>query len=757
MKKRGMGLFIAMGGIALVLIIASIFFIVSGGYNAKLVLVNDGFFVGEQVHDCLYANDESAIVTSIPAITASQSDIVYEKSGKFFVGNDYTPISPNYPYVINNGSAVMFTSSVDKLITGTFEYVDAYENLYMSGGVTYNTDMERAYREDFILVDAGNGLYMNADPLTIGGSLTTAGEIPVHSFIRFMEDEIDYYYYSGDALLFDRIAPVSKVANISLGGFNYTYIEFLEKLGLYTERKVREQVSPTPTKAPEEEGEQEDSKDRPVYNISDPNSTAGDSEGDQTDEGLVRTSTSTDGGKSEEEVDNTVPGEGEREEDEERELITPDPQERPTRAPRPTNVPQAPEPADDPLPAEDVGVRVTPTPRPTATPLPTPTLIPALEATASGQDPMAPAPAAPAAPAPPAVAPAPPQQIPKEYKDKPGRPVYFEEWKKPEVHLGDITTGTFTIFLDNFNVENSQFLYKRYGVQFFVKEGTDDTGKLVYSKVVLGSGALRLAQPFKPETQYTMKVVLNYIDAYGNTMEEIVMDYGKQVFTTKSRDFLDKLDLKYTKGEKESNSFILDDMYFGIVRDNPGNRFIESVEYLSRLEFVATNAADPRDSREVILTSSNLSKLRKGEFLKYESSRIFRANSEYNYVIHAYDRGGVRLLFDNGTDEISGSFKTCTERPRATFRVQNNKINDYTVAIRINNSGNAGIKNTRFRIVDASGQVVTTTVEYLTVPTSGAISFNKRETSEEHTFPAALIDGLYDESAGAAGVDRLSV
>lgn len=753
MKKRGMGLFIAMGGIALVLIIASIFFIVSGGYNAKLVLVNDGFFVGEQVHDCLYANDESAIVTSIPAITASQSDIVYEKSGKFFVGNDYTPISPNYPYVINNGSAVMFTSSVDKLITGTFEYVDAYENLYMSGGVTYNTDMERAYREDFILVDAGNGLYMNADPLTIGGSLTTAGEIPVHSFIRFMEDEIDYYYYSGDALLFDRIAPVSKVANISLGGFNYTYIEFLEKLGLYTERKVREQVSPTPTKAPEEEGEQEDSKDRPVYNISDPNSTAGDSEGDQTDEGLVRTSTSTDGGKSEEEVDNTVPGEGEREEDEERELITPDPQERPTRAPRPTNVPQAPEPADDPLPAEDVGVRVTPTPRPTATPLPTPTLIPALEATASGQDPMAPAPAAPAAPAPPAVAPAPPQQIPKEYHDKPGRPVYFEEWKKPEVHLGDITTGTFTIFLDNFNVENSQFLYKRYGVQFFVKEGTDDTGKLVYSKVVLGSGALRLAQPFKPETQYTMKVVLNYIDAYGNTMEEIVMDYGKQVFTTKSRDFLDKLDLKYTKGEKESNSFILDDMYFGIVRDNPGNRFIESVEYLSRLEFVATNAADPRDSREVILTSSNLSKLRKGEFLKYESSRIFRANSEYNYVIHAYDRGGVRLLFDNGTDEISGSFKTCTERPRATFRVQNNKIKDYTVAIRINNSGNAGIKNTRFRIVDASGQVVTTTVEYLTVPTSGAISFSKTEQSEEHYFPAQLLEGLYDESAGAAGVN----
>ena len=290
MKKRGMGLFIALGGIALVLIIASIFLIVSSSYNAKLVLVNDGFFVGDQVHDCLYAADESAVVTSIPAINASQSDILYEKSGKFYVGDDYTPISLNYPYVINNGSAVMFTSSVDKLITGTFEYVDSYENLYMSGGVTYNTDMERAYREDFILVDAGNGLYMNADALTVGGSLTTAGEIPVHSFIRFMEDEIDYYYYSGDALLYDRIAPVSKVATISLGGFNYTYIEFLEKLGLYTERKVKEKVTPTPSPAPEE-GEPDDTQaERTVIRVNDTTPEEGDTSGEGTKGDAIRTS-----------------------------------------------------------------------------------------------------------------------------------------------------------------------------------------------------------------------------------------------------------------------------------------------------------------------------------------------------------------------------------------------------------------------------------------------------------------------------------
>lgn len=757
MKKRGMGLFIALGGIALVLIIASIFLIVSSSYNAKLVLVNDGFFVGDQVHDCLYAADESAVVTSIPAINASQSDILYEKSGKFYVGDDYTPISLNYPYVINNGSAVMFTSSVDKLITGTFEYVDSYENLYMSGGVTYNTDMERAYREDFILVDAGNGLYMNADALTVGGSLTTAGEIPVHSFIRFMEDEIDYYYYSGDALLYDRIAPVSKVATISLGGFNYTYIEFLEKLGLYTERKVKEKVTPTPTKAPEE-GEPDDTQaERTVIRVNDTTPEEGDTSGEGTKGDAIRTSTQT-GGEAEGEAVKTDPQEGEgRDDDEDREQITPDPGERPTREPRPTKVPSLPEPADEPLPAEDQGTRVTPTPRPTATPLPTPTLMPFLEQTATGGDPMVPeapaaaAPAAPAAAAPAAVV------VPKEYHGTPQRPVYYEEWKKPEVHLGDVTTGTFTIFLDNFNIENAQFLYKRYGVQFYVKEGTDNSGKLVYTKNVLGSGALRLAQPFKPETKYTLKVVLNYINPYGETVVEEVVDYGKIIVETKSRDFLDKLDLGYTKGKKASNSFKLKDVGIGIAKNNPSGRFIESVEYLSRLEFEVVNALDSRDTRVVSLGSTELNKLRKGQLFDYESSRVFSPNSTYNYTVRAYDRGGELLRFENGTAAgaafLTGTFKTCTESPRATFRVQSNKIYDYTVAIRINNSGNAEMRSPKFRVLDVDNNVVETTVEYITTASGGAVSFSAPEKLGIHEFPAELIDGIYDSSAGIGGVD----
>ncbi|MCR5431529.1 MAG: hypothetical protein K6E95_03115, partial [Lachnospiraceae bacterium] len=755
MKKRGMGLFIAMGGIALVLIIASIILIAGGGYSARLVLVNDGFFVGETLRDSLYANDENAVMTSIPAINASQSDILYEKSGKLFVGDSYTPISPNYPYVINNASALMFTGDVDKLITGTFEYVDSYENLYMSGGVTFNADMERAYREDFILVDTGNGLYMNADKLTVGGALTQAGEIPVNSFIRFMEDRIDYYYYENDSLVYGSISPVSKTATVSLGGFEYTYIEFLEKLGLYSERKVREKVSPTPTPAPVEGEPEDEAEERKVYNFTDPSSESGDEIGEETDEGSEDTS-SEKGRPSEGSAPPITEADGgERDDDGEREQITPDPQDRPTRAPRPTREPAPPAPAGDPLPAEDTGIRITPTPRPTATPLPTATPMPvAVQTSGGGGDPAVPAAPEAAASAEPVAANPPSERAPRHYTDTKERPLYYKEWKKPEVYLGDVTTGTFTIFLDNFNIMNSEFLYKRYGVQIYVNEGRDENGKAVLTKSVTAGGPLRLSQTFKPDTDYTIKVVLNYINAYGTVMNEVVTDFGDIVVTTKGRDFLNKLDLTYDKGKKATNSVIMDNVSIGIAVNNTAGRYIESVENISRVEIVTDNVKDATESRTIVFSSSDLSKLRKGEVFNYESSKVFRANSEYNYSIHVYDKIGERLLFADGTDEIKGVFKTCTESPRATFRVQSNKIYDYSVALHLANSGNAEIKNIRYELFDAEGNTVETTIKYLITTSGGSKEYSEPEKSNVHYVPTELTVGkIYDENPGPNVVD----
>ena len=766
MKKRNMGPFIAMGGIALVLIIASIFLIVSSSYTARLVLVNDGFFVGEQVHDCLYANDESAVVTSIPAIGASQSDILYEKSGKYFLGDDYTPVSLNFPYVINNASAVMFTSSVDKLITGTFEYVDSYENLYMSGGVTFNADMERAYREDFILVDAGNGIYMNADKLTVGGSLTTSGEIPANSFIRFMENEIGYYYYDNDALIYARIAPVSRTATISIGGYSYTYIEFLEKLGLYTERKAKDKTTPTPTPlSNEEDDEVEPAGERQVFVFGDSDADEGNDNEDNNGD-ADRQSSATGSGRAEETGDTEeteITDESERDDDEEREMITPDPGERPTRAPRPTRVPSQPEPAEEPLPAEDQGTRVTPTPRPTATPLPTPTLIPAIEKTASGEDPIAPAPAAAAAPAAPVAAkPAPPAPV-RVSTGSAVRPIIFDEWKMPEVTVGEITTGVFTIFLDNFHIDHVKYIDPRSGVMFNVKEA--DTDKLVLAKSVMSGGPVRLSAPFKPETGYTIEIILHYLNEFGEAKEKKVLEYGT-VYTTLDRSKLDALDLKAEKGQREPDFFHLLNLHIGIAYENAQletPRYIESLEFLGRVEIEAINKNDDKDVRKFTLSSSDLRNLRNGVINPdYKSAKVFRSNSEYEYTIRATDRTGGTLLFEladgTKTTEYKGSFKTCSGIPKASFTVRNNRIFDYTVAVRISNPGNAQLKNNvKFRVCDISDPdiedaVVQTTVQYLNTTAGGTPVFDDEETDTEHEFPAVLLDGLYDPTAvqGAA-------
>ncbi len=765
MKKRGMGLFIALGGIALVLIAASIFLIVSGSYTARLVLVNDGFFVDDVLHDSLFANDEYNVMSSINAIRATQSDILYEKSGKLYLGDEYTPVSQNFPYVINNASAVMFTGNVDKLLTGTFEYVDSYENLYMSGGVTFNSDMERAYREDFILIDTGNGVYMNADKLTVGGSLTTSGEIPVNSFIRFMEDRIDYYYYDNEKLVYSAISPVSRTANISIGSYNYTYIEFLEKLGLYSERKARDKAASTPTPTPIPEGES-DSYDGPtptrqIIEVKDTSS-------DEDLAELLPVSTDSDSRSSDrigkvtensEEPGEPLPIEGiVREDDGEREVITPNPQERPTREPRPTQVPPTAAPAEDPLPPEDDGNRVTPTRKPTSTPLPTPTPLPPIASTGISDSPAPAAPAPAAAPAQPAQTGQRPPETHKPPKDKPARPVYFKDWKKPVVHLGDVTTGTYTIFMDNFHIENGEYVYQRYGVQIYVREGEDENGVLSLTKSVTGSGAIRLAQPFKPNTKYTLEVVLNYVNAYGEVMVETVVKYGDIVVETKGRDYLDQLDLTYQKDRKASNSFKYKDFGIGIAIDNPTDSFIEAVQYMDRFEFSVKNVDDPNDARVVKLSSSDLSKIRKGIPFDFESARVFRSNSRYTYEIRAYDTKGGILKFKDGTSSgteiITGAFETCTEKPNATFRVLSNKIYDYTVAIRLANPGNANMKNTKYMITDLDGNEVPSTVVY---PASGAaIGFDPQNSEgpvSVHQLSSEQLQGIYDPTPGASGID----
>ncbi len=772
MKKRGMGLFIALGGIALVLIIASIFFIVSSSYTARLVLVNDGYFVGDQVHDCLFAADEDAVVTSIPAISASQSDVLFEKSGKYYIGDDYTPVSLNFPYVINNGSAVMFTSSVDKLITGTFEYVDSYENLYMSGGVTFNADMERAYREDFILVDAGNGLYMNADKLTVGGSLTTSGEIPANSFIRFMENEITYYFHENDALSFARISPVSRTATISIGGYSYTYIEFLEKLGLYTERKVREKVTPTPSPAPTEDKDEEETteEERKVYNFGDPNYTPAD-ETEETEETeydqpeIIRTSTQGGEGQSEESIETDTTDERGEDEEEEREILTPEPGEKPTRAPRPTKVPSIPEPAGDPLPPEDDGVRITPTPRPTATPLPTPTPMPPIQTTVDTGAPAAAAPAAPAAPASgvaPKAPPAPAEYVPSK-KDK-NRPKY-ENWEKPVVRTGEVETGVFTVFLNNLHVDHAKFLDPRYGVEVHVKEV--ETGQVIVKSTTSG-GSLRVAKPFTPGSEVQVEVIMYYLSEYGEALSETVLEYG-ETYTLKDRSELDSLDLHAEKGPKEPDFFHLLNMYIGIAKDNAtlaDPLYIEALEFMSAVEITAVNAEDSRDIRNIKLSGSELRSLKGGIPIDdYKSTKVFRNNATYNYTITAKDRTGGQLVFrlDNGLEstEYKGTFKTCSENPRATFAVRSNTIYDYTVAIRIINSGNAAIRDLSFSVMPMDsgeeGLPIDTAIQYLVTGPDGAAQFSPVESAEKHVIPLSMISGLFDEQAGVsgAGVDRI--
>lgn len=749
MKKRGMGLLISLGAVALVLIVLAIVLIAGSGYNARLVLVNDGCFVGgEELYQSLYATESDEKLDVIDPINCSSSDVLYEKSGKYYVGEEYTPVSGNYPYIINNASAVMFTNGTDKLLTGTFEYVDSYENLFMSSGVTFNSDMERAYREDFILIDTGNGLYMNSDKLTVTGALTQEGTIPVNSIIHFMDDSISYYYYDAGRLVYGELSKVAKTAKITIGENAYTYLDFLEKLGLYSEKKAKAEKQPTPTDEPELNPlEDTTPAPRKTYYVTSDGTVTGLPVSDSDDNNKADNAHHTSGQVTTVDTETTDDEEEATPtpEDKDEESPSPDPLNRPTREPKPTHEAPTPIPAAEALPPEEAELgTATRTPRPTGTPRPTSTPIPAVAQTSSaaGAAPAAPAAAQPGAPAA-TVAPKPmPTRIPKALSGSADRPVVFPEWAKPVVTLGDVTTGAYTIFLDNFTIQNATYLYKRYGVQFYVRRVSDN--RLVFTKSVTGSGALALAQPFEPNTEYSIEVILNYINPYGETIVETIVKQGDLVVKTKGRDYLDDLRLCFDKGQKASNQLFLDKVFLENQTENTTGRFIEAVQYLSKIEFEIVNDNNSNDVKKISLSASDLKKLKNGNIFDYKSSKVFQANSSYSYTIHAYDRLGQELVLKDSPYKKEGRFETCTDLPKVTFRVMSNKIYDYTVKMGLSNVGNAGIRNAYYTVEEFNGGPVETTISYLVNDASGSPVYTDPEKSYEHHIPAEYLDGLTD-------------
>lgn len=637
-------------------------------YSIYLVMNNDGCLISSNdITKNLYNSEMKLTDADYRAYPFEVSDIVYKKSDNYFMGEDKVPIYGEYPLFVNNDSALLCLTDTATLISDEFESARTYNGLYISEGLSFNPDMERAYREEFMLLSLSNGLYINTKAILLDGSFFVGHTLNPNTIIRFMENEIRYYTLNKGTFTPAVLKPVDSSTKVTIGNRTYGYYDFLEKLGLYEKGELLEkehkqikddgdriQAEPSPSAVSAGVGPEGTSLQPELADQGDlPKPT------EQTEQGIQNAPTperQDDSNKEKLEEDE------QKQEKKTREDMSNDADKPELKAPKPAEAAQLPPAQDMVDPVDPSDYSYSPEP-------------------------------------------------PDEEDNNNARPE-IPNWAKPVVILGNFTTTVYNICSEGMIIENSQFLYKT-GVSFSIYQ--NDT--LVMKKAYLASSDVKIG-PLQPDTDYKVEVVMDYIDKYGvKTSETIKTD---QVHTKPLSDLV-PLKLNWTNGDIFYNKIQL--QYLSITNaiagstqgTDPKNNpitiysYIETAQYISRMEVILTERNNPSKTYTMVAGAGNLSRLRIGEAITYESTGKIPSDTEYTYEFRFYDRLGNILPID-GT--YMGITHTCKQPPIAEVKIITNEVKNIVLDIAIKNPDLSEILEGSicFSIFDRNDNPIATTI-----------------------------------------------
>ncbi|GHU66497.1 hypothetical protein AGMMS49983_16240 [Clostridia bacterium] len=152
---------------------------------------------------------------------------LFERMGAIFGGDDKVQLNSNFPVYTDDGAVLMMLGDDAWLITEDLERVSTYRNLYVSDGVSFNQDRERADVDQYSLLSVSGGVYINLNRSEVGGKI-----IPMNSAMYFTEDHIAFYKPQDHQFLYDRIDGLNGDSTIKIGSKVYNYYDLLRKLGL---------------------------------------------------------------------------------------------------------------------------------------------------------------------------------------------------------------------------------------------------------------------------------------------------------------------------------------------------------------------------------------------------------------------------------------------------------------------------------------------------------------------------------------------
>lgn len=701
-------------------------------YDVFMIVESEGRAVADDTMLRILTDEDMNVddsgVKELQSEPVAASDTIYERGGKLYLGEDKKQLSFAYPFFVNNGTAVFCINESAMAVTDEFDFVPTYQGLYISEGISFNQDMERAYREDFLFLHLSNGLFLNTMELTVNKSDLPGNTLASNSVLTFYEDEVRYFSLDENGVFrLTSVTGLTEESFVRINGKEYDYYDLLERLGIYEKEVLFEEVvkatltpAPTPTAKVNPKP-----TITPTPTVTKTPATPGVSEGGADDEGgtgsgQAGTITQDPTRPNQDKITPTptvapspVPGEEEitssprptpGQTPEGGENITPSvtitptldtnatprptPGTKPTREPRPTSTPAP-----------------TPTPRPTLTPMPPLTAAPAEPSGSSGEI------AGSGEPAPPAPTPAQPAPPADPEPSAPAKPVKPSDpgatvWVKPTVKLtGPFSSLVYSVTHNSLEVTNAEFLHKS-GITFEVQD--PETGKLVTRKAYAASNDDIRISGLRPNATYKIVVTMNYVDAKGNRRSELVRE--GDIVTTLGTEHLDALLLNWSNGPYlYTNKAELFNIQIKDFKEND-KFYLDMIQHIAKVEL----AFEPADKSIFDLTSDteifrlnqkSISNLKLQEAVDFVSPERLESNTEYIYTFSVTDKYGEAFRL-GGT--YSGTISTAKEAPVAKFKVTKNEVKDIELEINIDNPDKADLENTYFRLKDSAGTNVVT-------------------------------------------------
>jgi hypothetical protein len=173
-------------------------------------------------------NYESGLeMETLEPVRIEELSMLYERTGAIYAGEEKIKLDTAFPLFLDEGAVIMSLDSNARLIADDFGMLSSYYGLYISGGISFNSDYQRADPDYFILYAMANQGYINVQPARIGSK-----EIPMNSVLVFSKDSISLYYLINGFFIYDRIEDLDEGSVINFNTRSYNYHDFLRALGI---------------------------------------------------------------------------------------------------------------------------------------------------------------------------------------------------------------------------------------------------------------------------------------------------------------------------------------------------------------------------------------------------------------------------------------------------------------------------------------------------------------------------------------------